>query len=199
MPTRRWRRRRQRPAPTIGQGRVAIAKILGTRGSAGHLTVHPLAPNFGDLVVGRRTHIGTQSWAVEGCKQVGHRFEVKLANLGDAKDAKSMINSYLEVEEEILPPLGKDEYYHFQLIGLAVQTSSGVELGYIKDILPTGANDVYVVSADAQDILLPATAEVIKNVDLTERIVTVDPLPSLVPEQTEQRQHRSTLSIDTRS
>lgn len=178
---------------------MAIAKILGTRGSAGHLVVHPLAPNFGDLVVGRRIHIGTRSWAVEACKQVGHQFEIELANIDDTKAAKSMINSYLEVEEEILPSLGKDEYYHFQLIGLSVQTLSGAELGYIKDILPTGANDVYVVSGDARDILLPATAEVIKNVDLTERIVTVDPLPGLVPEQTEQRQRRSALSIDTRS
>ena len=178
---------------------MAIAKILGTRGSAGHLTVHPLAPNFGDLVVGRRIYIGTQSWVVEICRQVRHRFEIELANIDDAKAAKSMINSYVEVEEEILPSLDKDEYYHFQLIGLAVQTSSGAELGYIKDILPTGANDVYAVSGDAQDILLPATAEVIKNVDLRERIVTVDPLPGLVPEQTEQRQRRSTLSIDTRS
>ena len=199
MATRRWRRRTAKSAPTIGQGRVAIAKILGTHGSAGRLEVHPLTPNFGDLVVGRRIYIATQYWAVEGCKQVGHRFEIELANIDDAKAAKPMINAYLEVEEEILPPLGKDEYYHFQLIGLTVQTSSGAELGYIKDILPTGANDVYVVSDDARDILLPATAEVIKNVDLTERTVTVDPLSGLVPEQTEQRQRRSTLSIDTRS
>ena len=186
MATRRWKRRTARPAPTIGQGRVAIAKILSTRGSAGRLAVHPLTPNFGDIVVGQRIYIDPQYWAVEGCKQVGHRFEVELANIEDAKIVKPMINAYLEVEEEILPPLGKDEYYHFQLIGLAVQTLSGGELGYIKDILPTGANDVYVVSDDARDILLPATAEVIKNVDLAERIVTVDPLPGLVPEQTEQ-------------
>ena len=178
---------------------MAIAKILGTRGSASRLAVHPLTPNFGDLVVGRRIYIGTQYWDVEGCKQVGHRFEIELANIDDAKAATPTTNAYLEVEEEILPPLGEDEFYHFQLIGLAVQTLSGAELGYIKDILPTGANDVYVVSGDARDILLPATAEVIKDVDLTEGIVTVDPIPGLVPEQAEQRQRRSALSIDTPS
>ena len=55
---------------------------------------------------------------------------------------------------------------------------SGVEL----ILTPEGANDVYVVRNGNREVLLPAVEPVIKNVDVTSGIMTVDPLPGLLPE-----------------
>ena len=64
-----------------------------------------------------------------------------------------------------LPP---GEYYHYQLVGLAVVTEQGEELGTLQEVLVTGSNDVYVVQSEAGDeILLPAVSQVIKQVDLS--------------------------------
>src|SRR5689334_8843705 len=48
----------------------------------------------------------------------------------------------LEVPREALPPLGEDEYYTFQLIGLAVEEEGGRLLGHVADVLDYPANDV---------------------------------------------------------
>jgi len=63
-------------------------------------------------------------------------------------------------------PLGEDEYYHFQLIGLRVRDEQGTLLGELVEILETGANDVYVVQTAHGELLLPALQSVILSIDL---------------------------------
>lgn len=60
------------------------------------------------------------------------------------------------------------------LIGLAVVSDQGVELGTLKDVLETGANDVYVVAMkDGKELMLPAIGDCILNVDLEQRRMEV--------------------------
>ena len=63
-------------------------------------------------------------------------------------------------------PLAPGEYFHYQLIGLAVGTEEGEELGTIREILETGSNDVYIVAGPSGDLLIPALAQVVLQVDL---------------------------------
>lgn len=75
----------------------------------------------------------------------------------------------------------KDEYFIADLIGLSVLTEEGEALGVLSDVLTTGANDVYVVSAPGKkDLLLPAIKECIRQVDLEARTITAYVLPGLV-------------------
>ena len=78
-----------------------------------------------------------------------------------------------------LPP---DHYYIFELVGLAVYTEDGKHLGRLKDVLQPGANDVYIVEAEALDheILLPAIKDVIISVDLAKGQMLVRLLPGLL-------------------
>ena len=67
--------------------------------------------------------------------------------------------------------LAPDEYFITDLIGLAVVSDQGVELGTLKDVLETGANDVYVVAMkDGKELMLPAIGDCILNVDLEQRL-----------------------------
>jgi 16S rRNA processing protein RimM len=80
-------------------------------------------------------------------------------------------------------PLAEDEYYYWQVIGLRVQTEAGRHLGRLEQIIDTGANDVYQVRTETGgELLLPAIAAVIKEVDLEKERIVVHLLPGLVDE-----------------
>ena len=78
-----------------------------------------------------------------------------------------------------MEPLPKGTYYHYQLIGLRVETVEKQFLGCITDIIVTGANDVYVVNGADGEILLPAISEVIHTISLEHNRMTINrPPPS---------------------
>ena len=77
--------------------------------------------------------------------------------------------------------LAPDEYFITDLIGLAVVSDQGVKLGTLKDVLETGANDVYVVAMkDGKELMLPAIGDCILNVDLEQRRMEVHVLEGLM-------------------
>ncbi|MGN6758623.1 MAG: ribosome maturation factor RimM [Thermomicrobiales bacterium] len=73
------------------------------------------------------------------------------------------------------PRLPEGEYYHYQLLGLEVVDLEGRSLGRLAEILETGANDVYVVRGDQGELLLPAIAAVIREVDPEAGRMVVNP------------------------
>lgn len=77
--------------------------------------------------------------------------------------------------------LEPDEYFITDLIGLAVVSDQGAELGTLKDVLETGANDVYVVAMkDGKELMLPAIGDCILNVDLEQGRMEVHVLEGLM-------------------
>mgnify|MGYP001511428861 CR=1 FL=1 len=77
--------------------------------------------------------------------------------------------------------LQRDEYFIADLIGLKVQDEDGKELGTVKDVIETGANDVYEVEmADGKSLLLPAIKQCILNVDVENGTMQVHVLEGLL-------------------
>ena len=77
--------------------------------------------------------------------------------------------------------LEKDSYYIADILGCRVNTDINQELGKVVDVFQTGSNDVYVVKDEqGKQILLPAIKQVIKNVDIKNKIITVHLLEGLV-------------------
>ncbi|MFM8322448.1 MAG: ribosome maturation factor RimM [Chloroflexota bacterium] len=90
-------------------------------------------------------------------------------------------NLYLYVPTGSRPPLPEGEYYHHQLLGLAVVTDEGQALGELIEIMTTPANDVYVVRRESgADVLLPAIEPVVLAVDLEKGEMRVHLLPGLI-------------------
>ena len=77
------------------------------------------------------------------------------------------------VKREAFLELGEREYYWVDLLGVEVETQEGKRIGKVKEIFPTGSNDVYVVEGRRGEILLPATEEVIQSVDIKKRVMKV--------------------------
>jgi 16S rRNA processing protein RimM len=86
---------------------------------------------------------------------------------------------FIPVSDAIELPEG--EFYYHELLGLAVRDEAGESLGKVTEIMQTGANDVYVVTNTAgREILIPAIAEVVLDVDLDSKEISVHLLPGLV-------------------
>lgn len=77
---------------------------------------------------------------------------VKFAGLNDINEVEGFKGAKLYVSRENALELREDEYYFADLAGLRVQTEEGEQLGIVKDILQTGANDVYVVGREHKRI-----------------------------------------------
>ncbi len=77
--------------------------------------------------------------------------------------------------------LGEDEYYIADLLGMDVVLEDGAPFGTLKDVLETGANDVYVVTMkDGREVLLPAIHECILDVSPEENRMTVHLMKGLL-------------------
>ena len=77
-----------------------------------------------------------------------------------------------EVERAALPPTGEDEYYAFELVGLAVVEETGRELGTVKAVTPGVANDVLELDTA---VLLPMVEDCVREIDLAaQRIVVAE-------------------------
>ena len=72
------------------------------------------------------------------------------------------------------------QYYLYQLIGVQVVTTTGEGLGTVTNILETGANDVFVVQNNQQEILLPDVPDVVRSIDLDKNEMTVQLIEGLI-------------------
>jgi 16S rRNA processing protein RimM len=107
---------------------------------------------------------------------------LRLSGIDDREAAAELGGRLLAIPESELEPLPEGQYYRFQLIGLSVVSREGEELGRVTEVLSTGANDVYVVHGDRGEFLLPATDQVVREIDLETGRMLIDVLPGLLPQ-----------------
>ena len=94
----------------------------------------------------------------------------------DRNTAELFSKKAIQVRREDLVELPEGRYYIFDIIGLEVQDTKGNVLGTVTDVLQPGANDVYVVSKDGEpDQLFAAIEEVVKDIDVENKLMIVDP------------------------
>lgn len=105
---------------------------------------------------------------------------IKFEGIDDRDSAEQLRRALVQVAPEDVYPLPPGEYYVFDIIGLPVFDESGRRLGVVRDVLFTGANDVYVVeTVDRTELLLPAIKDVVRRIDVEGRRMEVRLLPGL--------------------
>ncbi len=105
---------------------------------------------------------------------------VKLAGYAGRDAAEELRGMLVQVPLDEAVPLEEEEYYHFQLEGMDVETESGEWLGRVAEVLKPGAHDVYLVRGPRGEVLLPAIEDVILKLDLQARTMVVHLLPGMV-------------------
>ena len=106
---------------------------------------------------------------------------LKFKGIDNINDIEKYKGCSLWIPREEGQELGENEYYIADLIGMKVILEDGTEFGTLKNVMETGANDVYVIdSGDHGEVLLPAIRECILDVDLENSIMTVHLMKGLI-------------------
>lgn len=114
----------------------------------------------------------TRELTLRTARPAHDRVLLGFAGVQSREQASELTLGQLWAEDSLLPDPGPGTAYQFQLIGLRVVEDGGRELGVIEHVIQTGAHAVYVVQG-ARELLIPATAEVVRTVDLAAGTVTV--------------------------
>lgn len=165
------------PEPTgseLPEGFVQVGTIVGTHGTDGRVRVEPATSNP------ERFHRGARLW-LEGEEHVvqasgpgaGGILLVQIEGISSRERAHDVVGQILAVPQGDVPDAEPGTYYHFQLLGMSVEDTSGAALGTLTEVLETGSNDVYVVTGEGQEWLLPALADVIAEVDVEQQRMRV--------------------------
>jgi 16S rRNA processing protein RimM len=164
---------------------LAIGRIVRAHGIRGELSVTVLTDYPERFEQTERVYIGSEHEA-DPYQVTGYRWHkanvlLSVAGVEDRNAAERLVGQFVQIPREEAMELPAGSYYLFQLIGLDVITEAGERLGVVREIIETGANDVYVVRDDAErDILLPAIPQVVLNVDLEQGQMLVHLLDGLV-------------------
>lgn len=161
-----------------------IGKIVNTHGVKGEIKVMPMTDDptrFEKLKTVYLVNKTTASYPIETVRYHKGCVLLKLKGIEDMNAAERLKGSEIKIERKDSLPLGKDEYYRADLYDLEVYTEEKRFLGKLVDILETGSNDVYVLrKADRpKDLLIPAIKQVIKDVDIPNKTMTVHLLEGL--------------------
>lgn len=105
---------------------------------------------------------------------------VQFKGFDNLDQAERLVGASVLVEKSALPELEEGEYYWADLIGMEVSNAKGDRVGEVSDIIPTRGADVFVIKAHERELLVPATEEVIREIDLTSRRMVICPVEGLI-------------------
>ena len=147
---------------------VIVARVMGPHGRDGGLSVQLLSDLPGRFNPGRSLLIGDNAYIISGFRQTGpNNALLWLDGVRTRPQASPFTGEYLAAIPDSDAALEEGEYFHYQLIGMRVRTEAGEELGDIQEILETGSNDVYIIRDGSRELLIPATAQVVLEVDVS--------------------------------
>ncbi len=163
---------------------LEVGKIINTHGLKGEVKVVTWTDTpdvFEDLST---VYINQKNeytpLTVGAIKYQKNNLIVKFKELSDINEAEALKNHILCAERSELGELEEGVYYIADLIGITVKKENGEVLGTIKEVLQTGANDIYVVKREnKKDLLIPVLPSVVLSVDIAEKAAVVRLLEGL--------------------
>ena len=164
---------------------LQVGAIASTHGIKGEVKVFPTTDDparFEDLeTVFLDTGREKLKLEISGVKFFKNMVILKFKGYDNINDIEKYRGKDLWITRDQAVPLGEDENFVADLIGLSVVTDQGETLGVMKDVMFTGANDVYVVEREnGKELLFPAIKDCILDVDLEEGVMTVHVLDGLL-------------------
>ena len=116
---------------------------------------------------------------IERITETPRGYLVKFAGISSREAAEAIGKRSLVVPAEEASPLPEGDIWIHDIIGIEVHTLDGEFLGSVRDVLRTGSNDVYVVQ-NGKEYLIPAIADVVKEISLEDNKMIIEPIPGLL-------------------
>jgi 16S rRNA processing protein RimM len=154
---------------------IRVGQVAGAYGVDGAVKVIPLTDFEDRFDPGASLVLEGAEREVEWSRAGYPGLVVKFRGIDNRTIAELFRGRYLEIPEDAVRPLAEGRYYHHQVVGLTVLTSSGQRLGTIAEVLERPANDVWVSRDGLVEHLIPATKDAVVEVDVSAgRVVVAD-------------------------
>ena len=162
-----------------------VGTISSTHGIKGEVKVYPTTEDLRKFSQLKHLTLYTGddyiNLEIEGVKYFKNQAILKFKGIDNINDIEKYKGKELFVSRENAVKLEENEYYVADLIGSTVISDETDELGHLTEVIKTGANDVYVVTAsDGKEILLPVIRECILNIDVDKQIIKVHLMDGLI-------------------
>lgn len=164
---------------------LKVGAITATHGIRGEVKVFPTTDDVKRFKKGVKLILETGKeqldLEVEGVKFFKQFVILKFKGIDNINDIEKYKGKELFVTRENAVRLKKDEYFIADLIGLLVIDEDGRQIGTLKDVMETGANDVYIVQMeDEKEVLIPAIKQCILEVNIKEGFIKVHMMEGLL-------------------
>ena len=169
----------------MSQEFIVIGKVVSTQGNKGEVNVLPLTDSINrfkklDTVFLGNNH-GKTIIDIEKIRIQKDMVILKVKDIENIEEAKTIVGSFLEVERKNAVKLPKDTYFIFEIIGLEVYDENNLFLGRIENVISTGSNDVYIVKGkNKKELFIPAIREVVKDISLEKKRITINIVDGLI-------------------
>lgn len=169
------------------EARFQVGVITSTHGIKGEVKVYPTTDDPGRFRRLKEVILdsgkGDVVLKIESVKFFKQFVILKFEGLDTPEEAAKYRQKSLYVTRENAVRLGRDEYFIADLMGLKVLDETGEEIGVLREVLETGANDVYIIDLkDGRELLLPAIKECVLRVDVEAGQMQIHILEGLLDE-----------------
>lgn len=164
---------------------MLIGQIVAPFGVRGQVKVRSYTDNVEHLQRRvRRLFVGPKQQEYRLTKVFEHKPGLLIMSLGTVatrEQADDLRGAEISILEREAAPLAEDEYFLHQLYNLLVVTEAGEEIGTVREVLQTGANEVLVVTRKGQpDALIPMIRDVVQHLDVPQGRITIRPIEGLL-------------------
>ena len=164
---------------------LQVGVITSTHGVRGEVKVFPTTDDPERFKTLKHVLLDTgrekKPLEIQGVKFFKQFVILKFKGIDNINDIERYKRCPLLVERKDAVALEENEYFIADMIGIQVVTEDDEPFGILKDVMETGANDVYVIkSLEGKEYLFPAIPQCILDVNLETQTVTVHILDGLL-------------------
>ncbi len=163
------------------RGEVKVAAFVDRWAPFRELTQVWIGPEEGPLQV-----FGLETW-----RESRGGVILKLRGVDSPEAATGLLGHEVSLPRREAPDPPDGEYYHYDILGLKVVDGERA-LGRVREILETGAHDVFVIQGPVGEWLLPATRVHIRRIDVAAGRIQIEPMAGLLSPLSEDEEHPDT-------
>lgn len=150
---------------------LQVGVISSTHGIRGEVKVFPTTNDAARFKELKQVYLETGKeqipLEIERVKFFKKSAILKFKGIDDINDIEKYRGKSLLIDREDAATLEENEYYIADMLGMEVYTEDGSHFGRLRDVMETGANDVYIVETEEYgEVLIPAILDCILDVDV---------------------------------
>lgn len=141
----------------LDQDALVVGRITSAHGIKGWVKVISFTDPIENIFTYQPWFLrGANGWQpveLNSSRQQGKAWVAQINQCNDRTQAETeYVGREIAIPKDALPPAGEGEYYWQELVGLRVHLVSGEDVGVVRSLLATGANDVLVVKGDQHSL-----------------------------------------------